>query len=115
VLNLKTGLFLSAALFASSSFADTQAVELSALSNGTEVEATYMASCFACHSTGAAGAPKVGPGNADAWTARLEKGMDQVVTNAIAGINNMPPKGLCFTCNDDDIKQLVEYMVDSSK
>ena len=115
MLNLKTGLFLSAALFASSSFADTQAVELSALSNGTEAEATYMASCFACHSTGAAGAPKVGPGNADAWTARLEKGMDQVVANAIAGINNMPPKGLCFTCNDDDIKQLVEYMVDSSK
>ncbi len=115
MLNLKTGLFLSAALFASSSFADTQAVELSQLSNGTEVEATYMASCFACHSTGAAGAPKVGPGNADAWTARLEKGMDQVVTNAIAGINNMPPKGLCFTCNDDDIKQLVQYMVDSSK
>ncbi len=115
MLNLKTGLFLSAALFASSSFADTQAVELSQLSNGTEVEATYMASCFACHSTGAAGAPKVGPGNADAWTARLEKGMDQIVTNAIAGINNMPPKGLCFTCNDDDIKLLVEYMIDSSK
>jgi len=115
VLNLKTGLFLSAALFASSSFADTQAVELSQLSNGTEVEATYMASCFACHSTGAAGAPKVGPGNAHAWTARLEKGMDQIVTNAIAGINNMPPKGLCFTCNDDDIKLLVEYMIDSSK
>ena len=115
MLNLKTGLFLSAALFASSSFAVTQAVELSQLSNGTEVEATYMASCFACHSTGAAGAPKVGPGNADAWTARLEKGMDQIVTNAIAGINNMPPKGLCFTCNDDDIKLLVEYMIDSSK
>lgn len=115
MLNLKTGLFLSAALFASSSFADTQTVELSQLSNGTEVEATYMASCFACHSTGAAGAPKVGPGNADAWTARLEKGMDQIVTNAIAGINNMPPKGLCFTCNDDDIKLLVEYMIDSSK
>ena len=115
MLNLKTGLFLSAALFASSSFADTQAVELSQLSNGTEVEATYMASCFACHSTGAAGAPKVGPGNADAWTARLEKGMDQIVTNAIAGINNMPPKGLCFTCNDDDIKLLVEHMIDSSK
>ena len=115
MLNLKTGLFLSAALFASSSFAYTQAVELSQLSNGTEVEATYMASCFACHSTGAAGAPKVGPGNADAWTARLEKGMDQIVTNAIAGINNMPPKGLCFTCNDDDIKLLVEYMIDSSK
>ena len=80
-----------------------------------DAETTYMTSCFACHSSGAAGAPKVGPGNADAWTTRLEKGMDQGVTNAIAGINNMPPKGLCFTCNDDDIKALVEYMVDSSK
>ncbi len=116
MLNLKTGLFLSAALFASTSFADAQqSTELAQVSDGFNAETTYMASCFACHSSGAAGAPKVGPGNADAWTARLEKGMDQVVTNAIAGINNMPPKGLCFTCNDDDIKALVEYMIDSSK
>ena len=114
MLNLKTGLFLSAALFASTSFADAQQTELAQVSDGFNAETTYMASCFASHSRGAAGAPKVGPGNADAWTARLEKGMDQVVTNAIAGINNMPPKGLCFTCNDDDIKALVEYMVDSS-
>ena len=74
-----------------------------------------MASCFACHSTGAAGAPKVGPGNAEAWTARVEKGMDVLVTNAINGLNVMPPKGLCFTCSDDDLRAIVQYMVDSSK
>lgn len=116
MLNLKTGLFLSAALFASSSFADAQqGTQLAQLSDGFNAETQYMASCFACHSTGAAGAPKVGPGNADAWTARLEKGKDQVIANAIAGLNNMPPKGLCFTCTDDDIKALIDYMIDSSK
>ncbi|NQV70724.1 MAG: cytochrome c5 family protein [Pseudohongiella sp.] len=74
-----------------------------------------MASCFACHSTGAAGAPKVGPGNAEAWAPRVAKGMDVLVTNAISGFNVMPPKGLCFTCTDDDLRAIVQYMVDSSK
>jgi len=69
-----------------------------------------MASCFACHSTGAAGAPKVGDGFAAEWTPR----MDAVVTNAINGINTMPQKGLCFDCNDDDLRAVVEYMVESS-
>ena len=116
MLNLKTGLFLSAALFASSSFADTQAVELSALSNGTEAEATYMASCFACHSTGAAGAPKVGPGVYDAeWAERMEKGMEAVMQNVINGVNAMPARGLCFDCNDADLQALVDYMISSSQ
>jgi len=91
-----------------------QSLQLAQLTAGFNAETTYMASCFACHSTGAAGAPKVGEGNADAWTQRLEKGMDAVVTNAINGLNSMPPKGLCFTCTDDDLRALVQYMVDSS-
>ena len=105
-----------ATLFAGFSVADSeQPLQLAALSEGFNAETTYMQSCFACHSSGAAGAPKVGPGNADAWTPRLEKGLDAVVANAINGLNTMPPKGLCFTCTDDDLKALVEYMVDSSK
>jgi cytochrome c5 len=27
----------------------------------------------------------------------------------------MPAKGMCFTCTDDDLKALVQYMVDNSK
>lgn len=90
-------------------------VQLAQLTDGFDAEATYMASCFACHSTGAAGAPKVGPGNADDWAARLEKGRDTVLANAINGINAMPAKGLCFSCTDEDLAALLDYMVDSSK
>ncbi|MEX0963721.1 MAG: c-type cytochrome [Pseudohongiellaceae bacterium] len=118
VLSLKKAvLFVFVASFATAISAEDsqQQVQLAQLSDGFDAEATYMMSCFACHSTGAAGAPKVGPGNADAWTTRLEKGMDAMVANAINGLNSMPAKGLCFTCADDDLRALVQYMVDSSQ
>ena len=107
--------FLTVASLTNPSFAETQWRDLAQLSDGFDANATYMASCFACHSTGAAGAPKVQPGNQAAWTSRLEKGMDAVVQNTIVGINNMPPKGLCFTCTDADISALVLYMIENSK
>lgn len=113
----KLGLFVLVASFATAISADNsqQQVQLAQLTDGFDVEATYMMSCFACHSTGAAGAPKVGPGNADAWASRIEKGMEAVVTNAINGLNSMPAKGLCFTCSDADLAAIVEYMVSSSQ
>ncbi len=113
----KVGLFVLVASFATAISADNsqQQVQLAQLTDGFDAEATYMMSCFACHSTGAAGAPKVGAGNADAWTSRMEKGMEAVVTNAVNGVNSMPAKGLCFTCTDADIAALVEYMVSSSQ
>ena len=113
----KVGLFVLVASFATAISADNsqQQVQLAQLTDGFDAEATYMMSCFACHSTGAAGAPKVGAGNADAWTSRMEKGMEAVVTNAVNGVNSMPAKGLCFTCTDADIEALVEYMVSSSQ
>lgn len=73
-----------------------------------DVEATYQMSCFACHGTGAAGAPVMG--DAEVWAERMEKGMDAVMTNVISGINAMPPKGLCMTCSDDNLRALVDYM-----
>lgn len=73
-----------------------------------DVEATYQTSCFACHGTGAAGAPILG--DADAWTERMAKGVDTVMANVINGINAMPAKGMCMTCSDDDLRALVDYM-----
>jgi len=73
-----------------------------------DVEATYQMSCFACHGTGAAGAPILG--DADAWTERMAKGMDAVMVNVMNGINAMPAKGLCMTCSEDDLLSLVNYM-----
>ena len=89
-------------------------IELAQLSEGFNAQQKYMASCFACHSTGAAGAPKVGAGMSAEWEPRLEKGLDAVVQNAINGINTMPAKGLCFDCTDEDLRAIVEYMIESS-
>ncbi len=111
----KLSVVIAAAFFASANFADNEPLQLAALSDGFNAETTYMATCFACHSTGAAGSPKVGPGNAEAWAPRMEKGLDAVVANAIKGLNTMPPKGLCFNCTDDDLRAVVEYMLASSQ
>ena len=74
-----------------------------------DVESTYQMSCFACHGTGAAGAPLLD--DADAWAERMAKGMDAVMVNVVNGVNAMPPKGLCMTCSDDNLRTLVNYMI----
>lgn len=113
---LKGAVVFCAGIFMIASGAqENQSIELAQLSDGFNAEQKYMMSCFACHSTGAAGAPKVGSGMAAEWEPRLEeKGLDTVIQNAINGINTMPAKGLCFDCSDDDLRAIVEYMIESS-
>jgi cytochrome c5 len=81
--------------------------------SGSDAAATYQSNCMACHATGAAGAPMVG--NKEAWDAKMEKGMDAVMTNVMNGINAMPAKGLCMSCSYDDLQAVVEYMVAQSQ
>ncbi len=76
-------------------------------------EEVYNTSCGACHASGAAGAPKTG--DAGAWAPRIAQGEATLVKHAIEGLNAMPPKGMCMTCSDDEIKAAVEYMVEKSK
>lgn len=77
-------------------------------------EDIYNTACTACHGTGALGAPKLG--DAGAWGARVaDKGLDQLIANAISGINSMPAMGTCASCSEDDIAATVKYMVDNSK
>jgi cytochrome c5 len=73
----------------------------------------YQASCFACHGTGAAGAPMLG--DKAAWAPRIAQGMDTLMSHTIDGFNAMPAKGLCFTCSDADLKATVEYMIAESQ
>lgn len=72
----------------------------------------YQGACLACHTTGAAGAPKIG--DPSAWTDRLGKGVDGLVTSAINGIGAMPPRG-GSQLSDDQIRVVVEYILDESK
>ncbi|HKK57477.1 c-type cytochrome [Marinobacter sp.] len=73
----------------------------------------YSSACAACHDTGAAGAPK--KGDADAWSSRIDKGMDTLVDHAINGFNAMPAKGGCASCSDEEIRLAVELMVEDSQ
>ena len=114
---VKTGVALSglvlASVLASGSASAGQTLTLAQLTEGFDPARTYTQSCAACHNSGAAGAPRMG--NAADWSARLEKGMDVLVEHTINGFNNvMPPKGMCFTCSDDDLKALVQYILDES-
>lgn len=73
------------------------------------VEATYDQYCAMCHNTGMAGAPE--RSNDAHWEARVaDAGMDTLINNAITGINAMPPRGMCSTCSDDQIAELVGYL-----
>ena len=103
---------LMASAFAFNGNADEE--QLAQSSEGFNAEQKYMASCFACHSTGAAGAPKVGAGMSVEWEPRLFKVLDAVVQNSINVINTMPAKVLCFDFSDEDLRAIVQYMVDSS-
>jgi len=75
-------------------------------------KANYEASCSVCHSTDTMGAPDVG--NKDAWTATLKKGLDAVMENAFNGVNGMPPRG-GSSLSDDELKEVVDYMISTSK
>ncbi len=80
---------------------------------GSAGKAVYETYCSGCHASGAGGAPKYG--DAIGWDPFLKKGIDQVYVNALKGIGSMPAKGTCLSCSDDDIKQAVNYMLDSVK
>lgn len=73
----------------------------------------YEASCASCHANAAIGAPVLG--DKAAWEKVLEKGLDKVYENGINGINAMPPKGGNMDLSDEKMKEIINYMIDSSK
>ena len=75
-------------------------------------EEMYTA-CSACHAAGVAGAPKLG--DKAAWAPRIAQGKETLYSHAIGGLNMMPPMGTCATCSEDDIKAIVDYMVEQSQ
>ena len=71
-------------------------------------EAVYTAVCSACHTSGAAGAPKFG--DAGAWAPRIAQGYDTLVKHAIEGIRAMPAKGGNPDLDDVEVARAVVYM-----
>ena len=80
--------------------------------HAADAPAKYQSSCFACHSTGAAGAPVTG--DAAAWAPRMENGAEALIASVRNGKGAMPPTGLCADCTDDELKELIEFMAGKS-
>lgn len=76
-------------------------------------EDLYGTVCAACHNTGAAGAPK--QGDVAAWAPRISQGMDTLYNHAINGFNAMPARGGNPSLSDDEVKAIVDYIVENSK
>lgn len=80
-------------------------------------KAVFSQACFACHQTGAAGAPMIG--NKEAWAPRIAQGMDVLKQHAIKGYAGkkgyMPPKGGRGDLSDAQVFSAIEYMVSQSK
>ena len=80
-------------------------------------KATFQQACFACHGTGAAGAPKVG--DKGAWSARIAQGKATLYEHALKGFQGksgfMPAKGGNAALSDDAVKAAVDHMVSQSK
>ena len=71
-----------------------------------------QSTCFACHGTGAAGAPKIG--DKAAWAQRIAQGMQTLLQHATQGYKAMPPKGTCMSCSEQDLLDAITYMVEQS-
>jgi len=79
-----------------------------ALKSGEQV---YTAQCAACHSAGVAGAPKTG--DAAGWKARLDTGLEALVTAALKGKGAMPAQA-GGAASDFEILRAVVHMANAS-
>ncbi len=76
----------------------------------------YNLACLACHGAGVGGAPVTG--EAAAWVARIAKGRDALLDNALNGFTGevgfMPPKGGRIDLSDVEIVAAVDYIIKES-
>jgi cytochrome c5 len=74
-------------------------------------EQVYAAQCAACHTSGAAGAPKLGDNGA--WAARIKSGYDHLWESALKGKGAMGAQG-GGDYSDFEIGRAVVYMSNQS-
>jgi cytochrome c5 len=75
-------------------------------------EAVYTAICSACHTSGAAGAPKLG--DAGAWAPRIAQGYDTLLKHAIEGLRAMPAKGGNPDLDNVEVARAMVYMANKA-
>jgi len=76
-------------------------------------KALYDAACAACHTTGAANAPKFG--DKAAWAPRIATGIDAMLDSVVKGKSAMPPRGGRADAKDADLRAAIEYIVGAAR
>lgn len=72
------------------------------------IDAKYEKSCKLCHATGLLNAPKTG--DQAAWAPRMAQGDEVLLKHIKDGFNQMPPKGTCMDCTDEEFLALTKKM-----
>ncbi len=72
----------------------------------------FDSACWACHTEGTDGAPRIG--DRAAWSARAERGLDALTENALKGVRGMPPHGGNSSLTRLQIERAIVYMVNAS-
>ena len=81
---------------------------------GPSGEETYNNFCASCHNPGLSGAPRLG--DVEGWAPRIAKGKALLLETTIAGVQPaMPPRGMCFSCSDEDLAAAIDYMIERSQ
>lgn len=106
---MKTRNMLRAALSLAMTAVLPVAVHAAGPANG---KAVYDATCIACHSTGAAGAPKLG--DVAAWAPRIKTGANALIASAIKGKGVMPARGGNLKLTDAEVQAAVNYIISQS-
>lgn len=83
--------------------------------SGDVGKTVYDGLCINCHGIAAMAAMIPQTGDAAAWSARIEKGIDVLYESAINGFTGdmgmMPARGSNPTLTDDEVKAAVDYMI----
>lgn len=70
----------------------------------------YSLVCAGCHDRGAYKAPH--PDNAAEWVAVFAQPLEDTYRNVFKGKGAMPERGLCHLCNDEHLKQTIDYVLE---
>ena len=78
------------------------------LEKGTEISQLYLKHCASCHENGKYGAPA--RGNMEAWEG-MPRDVNELLFHVVRGKGAMIANGGCTTCTDDQLSELIRFML----